>query len=118
MTPHQVQQLILGDQFPGIVQQEQEHAKCLRLDRQHLSALDETEFPFVDFHVSEAEYKRLISHHDFIIRPKRFSIRIEKLIKQPIKTKQSHAPRVSSAKPAEELSVCQPSSERVSGRIL
>jgi hypothetical protein len=64
MTPHRVQQLILGDQFLGIVQQEQEHTKCLRLDRQHLSALDETEFSLADFHVAETEDKGLIPYHE------------------------------------------------------
>jgi hypothetical protein len=41
------------DRLLRIAQQEQEHAKCLGLDRKHLAALGETELPFANFYVSE-----------------------------------------------------------------
>jgi hypothetical protein len=50
----------------GVVQQEQEGAKRLRRDRQHLACLGERELPLANPHVVEAETKDLLAiniHH-------------------------------------------------------
>ena len=47
--------------FWGLRNRIQEHAKCLRFDRQHLASLDERELPLANLHVSESENNGLIA---------------------------------------------------------
>ena len=49
--------------FWGFRSKIQEHAECLRFDRQNLTSLDETELPLANLHVSEFENNGLIPSH-------------------------------------------------------
>jgi hypothetical protein len=49
----------------GIAQQDQEHPKGFRLDGQDLACLDETELPFANLDISEAEKEGLTAYHQF-----------------------------------------------------
>jgi hypothetical protein len=49
----------------------------------HLARLRERELSLADLHIVEAENKALTGHHKFLIRPKKFMIRIGKLMISP-----------------------------------
>ena len=65
IAPYGIQQFFLRDQLLWAAQQEQEDAKRLRLDRQHLALLEERELVLANLNVGEAENKGLILHHRF-----------------------------------------------------
>src|SRR5258708_5860073 len=74
------------------MQQEQEGAKCLRLDRQHLARLDERELPLPNLHVVKAENKGLTRHHKFIIRPRKLLISAKNLMTTPSRPSRASRP--------------------------
>jgi hypothetical protein len=76
----------------GVAQQEKEHAKRLRLERQHLATLDEAKLPLANPYVSEFENKELIPNRKFLIHPPKFILLARKLIRSPSRPCRSTRP--------------------------
>src|ERR1700682_5035821 len=78
--------------FWGLRSKSRRTAKRLRLNRQHLARFEERELVFANLNVGEAENKGLIPDHRFIIRPKKFLMRVEKLITSPSRPRRTMRP--------------------------
>jgi hypothetical protein len=83
IAPYRIQQLVFRDQPLRVVQQEQEKAKGLRLDRQRLPRLVERELLFSNLNVIEAVNKGLTGHKKSLIRPNKTLNRVKKMMIGP-----------------------------------
>src|SRR5260370_4514182 len=66
IVPHRIQKLVFADQPMRTPKQEDQDSKSLRLDRQHLTRLNDAELAFSNLHIREGANKTLLLNHQFI----------------------------------------------------